>query len=69
IASRMAQAQAECSHYNEFDYVIVNDNFDQALLDLTTVVNNQRLKCRQQSIAQQSLFNKLLNIETVEPTE
>lgn len=69
IASRMAQAQAECSHYNEFDYVIVNDNFDQALLDLTTVVNNQRLKCRQQSIAQQSLFSKLLNIETVEPTE
>ncbi|KGJ94677.1 guanylate kinase [Colwellia psychrerythraea] len=69
IASRMAQAQAECSHYNEFDYVIVNDDFDQALLDLTTVVNNQRLKCRQQSIAQQSLFSKLLNIETVEPTE
>jgi guanylate kinase len=69
IASRMAQAQAECSHYNEFDYVIVNDNFDQALLDLTTVVNNQRLKCRQQSIAQQSLFSKLLNIEAVEPTE
>jgi len=69
IASRMAQAQAECSHYNEFDYVIVNDDFDQALLDLTTVVNNQRLKCRQQSIAQQSLFSKLLNIEAVEPTE
>ena len=69
IASRMAQAQAECSHYNEFDYVIVNDNFDQALLDLTTVVNNQRLKCRQQSIAQQSLCSKLLNIEAVEPTE
>lgn len=68
IASRMAQAQAECSHYNEFDYVIVNDDFDQALLDLTTVVNNQRLKCRQQSIAQQSLFSKLLNIEAVEPT-
>ncbi len=69
IASRMAQAQAECSHYNEFDYVIVNDDFDQALLDLTTVVNNQRLKCRQQSIAQHSLFSKLLNIEAVEPTE
>jgi len=69
IASRMAQAQAECSHYNEFDYVIVNDDFDQALIDLTTVVNNQRLKCRQQSIAQQSLFSKLLNIETVAPTE
>lgn len=60
IASRMEQAQAECSHYNEFDYVIVNDDFDQALVDLTTIVNNQRLKCRQQSIAQQALFSKLL---------
>lgn len=60
IASRMAQAQAECSHYNEFDYVIVNDNFEQALFDLSTIVNNQRLKCRQQSIAQQELFSQLL---------
>lgn len=61
IASRMEQAQAECSHYNEFDYIIVNKDFDQALLDLTTIVHNQRLKCRQQSIAQQALFAKLLN--------
>ncbi|WP_232771253.1 guanylate kinase [Colwellia sp. 75C3] len=69
IASRMEQAQAECSHYNEFDYVIVNDNFDQALLDLTIVVNNQRLKCRQQSIAQQELFNNLLNNEVTQSAE
>ena len=63
IASRMEQAQSECSHYNEFDYVIVNDDFEQALTDLTTIVNNQRLKCRQQTIAQQELFAKLLNNE------
>jgi guanylate kinase len=63
IAGRMAAAQAECSHYNEFDYIIVNDDFDQALLDLTTIVTNQRLKCRQQTIAQKDLFSKLLNSE------
>jgi len=63
IAGRMAAAQAECSHYNEFDYIIVNDDFDQALLDLITIVTNQRLKCKQQSIAQQDLFSKLLNNE------
>ncbi|MBU2871842.1 guanylate kinase [Colwellia sp. E2M01] len=63
IASRMEKAQAECSHYNEFDYVIVNDDFDQALFDLSTIVNNQRLKCRQQSIAQHELFSKLLATE------
>jgi guanylate kinase len=69
IAERMAQAQAECSHYNEFDYIIVNDDFDQALIDLTTIVNNQRLKCRQQTIAQQALFTDLLADETKEAIE
>lgn len=69
IAGRMAQAQAECSHYNEFDYIIVNDDFDQALNDLTTIVNNQRLKCRQQTIAQQTLFSNLLDHEATEVAE
>ncbi len=69
IAERMAQAQAECSHYNEFDYIIVNDDFDQALVDLTTIVSNQRLKCRQQAIAQQVLFTNLLANETKEAVE
>ena len=69
IAGRMAQAQAECSHFNEFDYIIVNDDFDQALNDLTTIVNNQRLKCRQQTIAQQTLFSNLLDNEATEVAE
>jgi len=60
IQSRMEQAQAECSHYQEFDYIIVNDNFEQALLDLTTIVNNQRLKRSQQCLNHEQLFNDLL---------
>lgn len=60
IQARMAQAQAECSHYQEFDYIIVNDDFEQALTDLTTVVNNQRLKRSQQASQHQSLFAELL---------
>ena len=60
IESRMAQAQAECSHYNEFDYIIVNDNFDQALSELTTVVYNQRLTLSQQKMSHQRIFNDLL---------
>ena len=60
IESRMAQAKAECSHYNEFDYIIVNDNFDQALTELTTIVNNQRLKLSQQEMYHQKMFNDLL---------
>jgi guanylate kinase len=60
IQSRMAQAQAECSHYQEFDYIIINDDFEQALIDLTTIVNNQRLKRSQQAQQHQSLFEELL---------
>lgn len=61
IDERMAQAQSECSHYQEFDYIIVNDDFEQALVDLTTIVNNQRLKRSQQVITHQTLFDDLLS--------
>jgi guanylate kinase len=56
----MAQAKAECSHYQEFDYIIVNDEFEKALENLTTIVNNQRLKRRQQAENYQLLFKDLL---------
>jgi len=55
IAGRMEKAQSECSHFQEFDYIIINDDFKQALADLTTIVNNQRLK-RNQQIAQHSVL-------------
>jgi guanylate kinase len=38
IARRMAEAVAEMSHYNEFDHVIVNDDFEAALKDLQTLI-------------------------------
>ena len=60
IASRMAQAKAECSHYQEFDYIIVNDDFEQALSELNTIVNNQRLKRSQQAIEHGKMFEQLL---------
>jgi|TARA_B110000211_G_scaffold224379_2_gene275369 guanylate kinase len=60
IQARMSEAQAQCSHYQEFDYIIVNDDFEQALADLTTVVNNQRLKRSQQASEHQALFDELL---------
>ena len=59
IANRMAQAQRECSHFQEFDYIIINDNFEQALTDLTTIVNNQRLKRNQQIAQHKALLEEL----------
>jgi guanylate kinase len=60
IASRMAQAQKECSHFQEFDYIVINDNFEQALADLSTIVNNQRLKRSQQMVQHEVLLNELI---------
>jgi guanylate kinase len=38
IARRLADAAADMSHYREFGYVIVNDDFDRALRDLKRIV-------------------------------
>ncbi|CAN5178665.1 guanylate kinase [soil metagenome] len=38
IQRRLAESSADLSHWPEFDYVIVNDDFDVALAQLTNVV-------------------------------
>jgi len=38
IARRLADAAADMSHYREFDYVVVNDDFDRAVADLRRIV-------------------------------
>ena len=49
IARRMQDAVAEMSHYPEFDYLIVNDDFNTALLQLKSIITaNRLLQNRQQ---------------------
>lgn len=60
IASRMAKAQSETSHYNEYDYVIVNDDFESALGDIEMIVMAQRLTLKAQEERHQVLLNSLL---------
>ncbi len=61
IQKRMQKAKAEISHYPEFDYVVINDDFDNALLDLQYIFYAQRLKCQRQTIKNKQLLHKLLN--------
>jgi len=49
IAGRMAKAQSETSHYNEYDYVVVNDDFETALSNIETIVLAQRLTLKAQA--------------------
>ncbi|MGO2477265.1 MAG: guanylate kinase, partial [Pseudoalteromonas sp.] len=38
IAGRMAKAQSETSHYDEYDYLVVNDNFENTLNEIEMIV-------------------------------
>ncbi|MDP4527419.1 guanylate kinase [Alkalimonas delamerensis] len=60
IAGRMSKAQDEMSHANEYDYLIVNDDFQQALLELRAIVLAQRNRWQNQQQRQQDLLDQLL---------
>jgi guanylate kinase len=38
----MQDAQAEISHWKEFDQLLVNDDFDTALEELRAIINDHR---------------------------
>lgn len=44
IERRMREAQSEMEHYVEYDYLVVNDRFEQALEELQAIVISQRLR-------------------------
>jgi len=44
IAARLQTAREEIAHVGEFDYVIINDNFDRAVDDLRAVIRAARLR-------------------------
>jgi guanylate kinase len=60
ISDRMAKAVSEISHYHEFDYIVVNDDFAAALLELDAIVITRRLRKEKQIIRHQKLFTNLL---------
>lgn len=51
IARRLDAAREEVSHAGEFDYVIINDDFDRAVDDLRAVVKATRLRTATQFAA------------------
>jgi guanylate kinase len=61
IARRMADAASESSHYPEYDYLVINDEFDQALADLLAIFRAQRLLTGQQALRHANLLSDLLS--------
>jgi guanylate kinase len=46
IEARMNKARSEMAHWQEYDYIIINDRFEQALAELEHVIRARR--CRRQ---------------------
>ena len=60
IEDRMQRASDEISHYNEYDYLIVNECFSEALVDLQTIFRAQRLRQVPQCMRHSDLIANLL---------
>lgn len=60
ISQRMKKAQNELSHYSEFDYLIVNDSFEHAAMELSAIVLANRLRIERQVKKQSKLLSFLM---------
>lgn len=60
IDSRMRAAVSEMSHFDEFDYVLINDNFASALNELEAIVVARRQRTVKQQMRHQNLIKDLL---------
>lgn len=61
IARRLRDAGADIAHWTEFDYVVVNDRFDQALSDLVAIVQNRGSALKADRPEIRALAAELLN--------
>jgi len=67
IKKRMLDAENQMSHYNEFDYLVINDDFNSALVDLESIISSSsnpsqraHLSLEEQSIKYKKLLKKLI---------
>ena len=60
ISRRMQEARQEMSHYDEFDFVVINDEFDRAFGDLISIIRATRLNYRYQSRYYDNLVTELM---------
>lgn len=61
IQTRLSKAKEEMSHFVEYDYLVINDQFDQALTQLRSIILATRLTILRQSKRHEHLLETLLN--------
>ena len=60
IARRLDESREEISHAGDFDYIVVNDEFADALADLRAIVTSRRLRKEAQCVRHAALIDDLL---------
>lgn len=63
ISQRMQEAVSEMSHYDEYEYIIINKDFEVALGELQAIFCSSRLRMQRQVIENSDLFKQLLSEE------
>ncbi len=61
IEQRMQEAKSEISHYVDAQWIVINDDFEQALTELKSILVAQRLKAPLQQKKYASLLSDLLS--------
>ena len=60
VKDRMSKASNEISHYAEYDYIIVNEDFEDSLVNIESILVAEGLK-RSRQLKIQEVINNLLN--------
>lgn len=60
IARRMRDARNELSHYPEYQYLVINDDFDQALSELHSIVRGERLRTERNALKHARVLTEML---------
>jgi guanylate kinase len=58
VARRLAAAREEIGHVSEYEYVIINDEFNRAAQDLRSIIRAERLKLPRQLARNVNLVNR-----------
>lgn len=66
IKQRLTDVREASSHIYEFDYVVMNDDFDKALNDLKTIVQAGRLLQKKQTQKYATLLDDLSRLESLD---
>jgi len=61
IENRFAKAKEDISHYDEFDYLVVNDTLEKAIEELTAIITTMKLSVKHQKDHLKRLLRQLLD--------